>query len=110
MLRLDSRNAEARSYRAVANFNLGNLQAAEKLAVEVQSSEDARKWPQTHHLLGMVFAHKSEFPLAAGEYKSYLRARHFGPVAEQVRRRLAEWEASGMVKKAEAAPAAKPPK
>ena len=107
LLRLNPGTAEARFYRAVANFNLGNLEVARQLAVEVQSGEDARRWPQVHHLLGMVYSNKGEFPLAAAEYKSYLRARHFGPVAEQIRRQLLEWEASGMIKKAHAAPVAK---
>ncbi len=46
LLRLDRRASEARFYRAVANFNLGNLQMAEQLAVEVQSGEDAASGPR----------------------------------------------------------------
>ena len=104
LLRLNPETTEARFYRAVANFNLGNLEMAEQLAVEIQSGKDARKLPQTHHLLGMIHAKKGKFPLAVAEYKSYLRSQPFGPVAEQVRRQLAEWEASGMIKKAPAVP------
>ena len=104
LLRLNPGASGARFYRAVANLNSGNLEVAQQLAAEVQAGEDAGKWPDTHHLLGMVFAYKGDFPRAAAEYRSYLRARHLGPVAEQLRQQLAEWEASGMIKKAEAAP------
>ena len=103
LLRLNPQMTDVQFHRAAANFNLANVAMAEKLALNIQSGKDAEKFPQTHHLLGMIQAKNGEFVRAATEYQNYLSAQPLGPAAKELRRQLVEWEALGVIKKADMA-------
>jgi Flp pilus assembly protein TadD len=96
---------DMRYFQAVALYNSGNLEDAEKAAVSVQESKEAGQFPQTHQILGMIHAQKGNFNGAAAEYRTYLAAQPTGPGAEEAKRRLNEWEALGVIPKAPAGPA-----
>ncbi|MEX2301248.1 MAG: tetratricopeptide repeat protein [Bryobacterales bacterium] len=104
-LRLNPHMTDMQYFIAVANLNEGNLEEAEKAAQAVQQSKDAKDFPQTHQILGLIQAEKGNFDGAAQEYRTYLAVQSAGPVAEDLKRRLNEWEALGVIKKAPAGPA-----
>jgi tetratricopeptide (TPR) repeat protein len=104
-LRLNPHMTDMQYFIAVANLNEGNLEEAEKAAQAVQQSKDAKDFPQTHQILGLIQAEKGNFDGAAQEYRTYLAVQSAGPVAEDLKRRLNEWEALGVIQKAPAGPA-----
>jgi tetratricopeptide (TPR) repeat protein len=104
-LRLNPHMTQMHYFKTVALYNAGNLEEAEKAALAVQQGRDAAQFPQTHHILGMIQSQKGNFNGAATEYRTYLAAQPTGPVSEDLKRRLTEWEALGVIEKAPAAPA-----
>ena len=103
LLSLNPHMTEVRFYRAVAAFNLGKMDLAEDLVLDIQSGEGGKKFPATHRLLGMVHARQGNFPLAATAYRDFLVAQPMGPVAKDLRRQLTDWEALGVIPKAKTA-------
>ena len=103
LLSLNPHMTEVRFYRAVAAFNLGKMDLAEDLVLDIQSGEGGKKFPATHRLLGMVHARQGNFPLAATAYRDFLVAQPMGPVAKNLRRQLTDWEALGVIPKAKTA-------
>jgi tetratricopeptide (TPR) repeat protein len=59
-------------YNAVANFNLQNLDAAEKSAREGIKTDSQKRIPKMHHVLGIVLAQKNDVPGAMEHMKGYL--------------------------------------
>ncbi len=100
LLNLNPHMTEVQFYRAVAAFNLGNMDLAEDLALDIQSSEGGKKFSGTHRLLGMIHARQGNFPLAATAYRDFLAAQPMGPMAKDLRRQLGDWEALGVIPKA----------
>ena len=103
LLSLNPHMTEVQFYRAVAAFNLGNMDVAEELALGVQSSEGMGKFAGTHRLLGMIHARQGNFPLAATAYRDFLAVQPMGPTAKDLRRQLTEWEALGVIQKTKTA-------
>jgi tetratricopeptide (TPR) repeat protein len=98
-LRLNPHMTELQFYKTVAQFNAGNLEEAEKSALSMQQSGLTKQYPQTHQILGMIRSQKGNFNGAATEFRTYLAAQPTGPLAEDVKRRLVEWEALGVIEK-----------
>jgi predicted TPR repeat methyltransferase len=104
-LRLNPHMTDMQYFKAVAHYNSGNLEEAEKAAIAVQEGKDAKEFPQTHQILGMIQSQKGNFNGAAAEYRTYLAAQPDGATAEDLKRRLVEWEALGVIPKGTAGPA-----
>lgn len=104
-LRLNPFMTEMQYFKAVAHYNRGNMDEAEKAALAVQEAKDGKDFPQSHQILGMIQAEKGNFNGAAEQYRSYLAVQSQGAVAEDLKRRLNEWEALGVIEKKPAAPA-----
>jgi Flp pilus assembly protein TadD len=104
-LRLNPHMTDMQYFHAVAQYNAGNLEEAEQAAQAVQESKEGERFPQTHQILGMIHSQKGNFNGAATEYRTYLAAQPSGAVAEDLKRRLTEWEALGVIQKAPAGPA-----
>jgi Flp pilus assembly protein TadD len=104
-VRLNPYMTDMQYFKAVGHLNSGNMEEAEKAAQAVQQSKDAKEFPQVHQILGMILAEKGNFNGAAQEYRGYLAMQAEGPVAEDLKRRLNEWEALGVIEKAPAGPA-----
>jgi Flp pilus assembly protein TadD len=104
-VRLNPYMTDMQYFKAVAHLNSGNMDEAERAALAVQDSKDAKDFPQTHQILGMILAEKGNFNGAAAEYRGYLAMQSEGAVAEDLKRRLNEWEALGVIEKGPAAPA-----
>ena len=99
LLSLNPHMTEVQFYRAVAAFNLGKMDLAEDLALDIQSGERGKKFSGTRRLLGMIHARQGNFPLAATAYRDFLAVQPMGPIAKDLRRQLTEWEALGVIPK-----------
>ena len=103
LLSLNPHMTDVQYYRAVAAFNLGKMDLAEDLVLDIQSGEGSERFPGTHRLLGLIHARQGNFPLAATAYRDFLAAQPLGPVAKDLRRQLTEWEALGVIPQAKTA-------
>jgi tetratricopeptide (TPR) repeat protein len=72
-------------YQAVANYNLGHLDAAE------QSARQAAKegFPRSHYTLGRILADRGDFRAAVAEMTEYLELLPHAADAERVRAEIA---------------------
>jgi tetratricopeptide (TPR) repeat protein len=66
-------------FNSLANFNLRNMDAAEKSAREAERLDTQHHYPQVSHLLGVILAQRQDYTGAAGEMRNYLK---FAPDAQ----------------------------
>ena len=104
LVALNSQIPQAHFFSAVANFNLGKMELAEKSARNVLKGDEANRFPQAHQLLGAILARQGRFPSAAEEYRSFLTLVPSSPNADQLRKLLVEWEGLGVIQRAKVAP------
>ena len=83
---------QAYFYNSVANFNLGNAEAAEKSAREVLKLDTAHRFPKVEHLLGIILADRREYGAAAEQMRNYLKFAPGAQDAATVRTQLTELE------------------
>jgi Flp pilus assembly protein TadD len=76
--------------QAVAEYNIGNLEAAEKCAREARKLDSRHANPRTGYLLGVILAEMRDFSGAVDEFKSYLKAAPNAPDAAQVQSKVDE--------------------
>lgn len=89
---------EAHFYAAMAHFMLGNMDRAGEAALTVKKQGGERMYPRVLVILGDYFAKKEDFASSVANYQQYVEIEPDTPMAEQVRKRLEEWKALGMVK------------
>jgi tetratricopeptide (TPR) repeat protein len=82
-------------FNAIANLELGNLDAAEKSSREAVKLDTAHKNPRTNYVLGIVLAKKGEYGPAAELLRTYLQAAPGAKDADTVRQQLAQIEKAG---------------
>jgi tetratricopeptide (TPR) repeat protein len=91
LLRLDPVDyPEAYFFNAVARFNLGDVDAAEKSAREGLRLDPNHHIPKLEHLLGTIRAKQRDYAGAAQLYRSYLDHQPDGKDAELVRKQVAD--------------------
>jgi tetratricopeptide (TPR) repeat protein len=95
---------------AIANYNLGNKDEAEKSAREGIAHDPAHRFPRALYLLGVLLSQKQDFTASAANLRDYLKYAPNTPDAEQIRKQLADVEraANPEAKKQEPAEAQKP--
>ena len=76
--------------RAVAEFNLGKLEEAEKSAREAQKLDSRHLNPRTDYLLAIVLVERRDYSEAVNQFRSYLKAVPNAPEAGQIRAQLDE--------------------
>lgn len=81
-------------FNAIANFELGNLDAAEKSGREAVKLDTTHQNPRTNYVLGIILAKKGEFGPAAECLRAYLQAAPDAKDAGSVRQQVAELEKS----------------
>jgi lipopolysaccharide biosynthesis regulator YciM len=91
VLALDHSVGFASFLQAVSNYNLNNLDAAERSAQEADKDPNA-SLPQVHALLAQIYLQKQDYPQAANQMRTYLQESPDGQFAEQMRQDLAEIE------------------
>lgn len=82
---------------AVACFNSGKLDAAADSARHIQKSEEAKRYPLSHYILGAVLAGKGDVPSAAREFRAYLKEQPGSSYSPRIQRVLTEWEQKGLL-------------
>ncbi len=97
-LRLHPGHTQIRYYKAVAAYNLGNMDEAEKMAREIAAGSDANQFPHAHQMMGIIYTEKGSFPQAAASFRQYLELAPAAPSSDQIRKQLNEWEALGVIK------------
>jgi tetratricopeptide (TPR) repeat protein len=79
-------------YNSVANYNLKNIDAAEKSAREAEKLDTQHQFPKVSHLLGIILAQRRDFSGAAEQLRSYLKLAPGASDAATVRSQLTEIE------------------
>lgn len=97
-LNLDPANVALHWLQAVSQFESGNDQKALDCLDRVESDEaGAERFPQTHHIRGLIYSERGDFTRAAAELRLFLKAAPDAPAAEAVKKRLERWQALGVV-------------
>jgi tetratricopeptide (TPR) repeat protein len=77
---------------AVANYNLKNMEAAEKSAREAERLDTRHQFPKNTHLLGIILAQRQDFTGAAEQFKAYLKLAPEASDAATVKNQLEQVE------------------
>ncbi|MGD0497807.1 MAG: hypothetical protein ABSC23_05160 [Bryobacteraceae bacterium] len=78
---------------AVANYDLRNMEAAEKSARETAKLDVLKQYPQVFQLLAQTLANRGNYAEAATQMRAYLEAAPRAADAETSRAQLAQFEA-----------------
>jgi tetratricopeptide (TPR) repeat protein len=97
---------EAYYLNAAANYNLGKFDEAEASAREAQKLDNAHRFPQAVHILGLALYQKKDYAGAMEQMRNYLNVAPEAADAGQVKMQLAEIENLSSDAKTQAA---KPP-
>lgn len=98
VLGVNPADTKMRWYKAVSNFEAGRLDNAITLIDEIHSDqESALQYPQTHHILGLIFAKRGQFGEAAAEYQRYLDLAPDSEVSTAIKRQIFEWKELGVI-------------
>jgi tetratricopeptide (TPR) repeat protein len=79
-------------FNAIANFNLGNLGAAELEARQTEKLDTRHEFVKASQLLGVILAQRHDYLGAADELRNYLKMAPNSPEAPQVRAELEQVE------------------
>jgi tetratricopeptide (TPR) repeat protein len=98
LLKLDG-NHQAHAYylNAVAHYNTGNPQAAEKSARAAEQLDLNHEFPRSCYLLGTILAERGEFQEAAEALRRYLSFAPGAPDAAAARAQLARLERTAAI-------------
>jgi tetratricopeptide (TPR) repeat protein len=77
-------------YHALASFDTGNFEAAEKSALRAIDEDKAHAFPRAEYLLGVLLARKGESTNAAAHLRTFLELAPNDTYAERARQLLAE--------------------
>jgi regulator of sirC expression with transglutaminase-like and TPR domain len=76
----------------VAQFNLRNMEEAEKSAREALKLDPQHRIPKLEHLLGVILANKADYAGAAAHMKNYIERAPDAADIDTVRKQLVEIE------------------
>jgi len=77
---------------AVAQFNVGNLEASEKRALDAERLDTRNQFPGIQHLLGMLLTVRKDWDGAAKHLRDYVRLAPTASDADAARTQLAQVE------------------
>jgi tetratricopeptide (TPR) repeat protein len=93
VLKLDAFDfPQAFYFNSVANYNLHNMEAAEKSALAAERLDTRHAIPKVSHLLGLILAYRKDYAGAAERFKAYLKFAPEATDAAKVRSQLADVE------------------
>jgi tetratricopeptide (TPR) repeat protein len=81
---------------AVAHYNLGHFDVAEKSGHKLNQIDSLHRWPQIHLVLASILRRKSDFGGEAVQLRAYLKYAPESADAAEVRSRLSVLEKGGM--------------
>jgi tetratricopeptide (TPR) repeat protein len=64
---------QAYFFNSVANYNIRNIDAAEKSALEAERLDTRHLYPRVNYLLGLVAVQRKDYETAAQRFKTYLK-------------------------------------
>jgi tetratricopeptide (TPR) repeat protein len=73
---------------AVANYNLHNIEAAEKSARQAAKLDTRHQYPKSAHLMGIILAQRQDYQGAAEQFRTYLKFAPSASDASAVRSQL----------------------
>jgi tetratricopeptide (TPR) repeat protein len=79
-------------FNGVANYNLKNLDAAEKSAKQAERLDTRHRYPQVYFLLGIISAVHQEYSAAAEKFRTYLKLAPDAADAATARKQLDQVE------------------
>jgi tetratricopeptide (TPR) repeat protein len=82
-------------YNGAANFNLHQLDAAEKSVLTAARLDEKHKVPRINYLYGLILAERHDYKGAVENLRLYLQASPSASDADAVRKELAELEKAG---------------
>ena len=98
VLSVNPADTKMRWYQAVSNFETGRDDDAISLLGEIQSdAEAAKQFPQTHHIMGLIYSRRGQFGEAAAAYNRYLELVPTAQAAETIQKQLNEWQQLGVL-------------
>ena len=98
VLSVNPTDTQMRWFRAVSQFEMKNHDEAISSLTELQADEASEgRYPQSHHILGMIYADRGQFTEAASEYRRFLELSPKAQISNRVRRLLHEWEQLGII-------------
>jgi Flp pilus assembly protein TadD len=98
VLGVNPTDTQMRWFRAVSQFEMKNHDEAISSLTELQADEASEgRYPQSHHILGMIYADRGQFTEAASEYRRFLELSPKAQISNRVRRLLHEWEQLGLI-------------
>lgn len=98
VLSVNPADTKMRWYRAVATFETGRDDDAIALIGEIQNdAEDAKQYPQSHHILGLIYAKRGQFGEAAESFNRYLALDPNAQAAAAIKKQLNEWQQLGIL-------------
>ncbi|MDA1236745.1 MAG: tetratricopeptide repeat protein [Acidobacteria bacterium] len=98
VLSVNPADTKMRWYQAVSNFETGRDDDAISLLGEIQNdAEAAKQFPQSHHIMGLIYAKRGQFGEAAAAYNRYLELVPAAQAAEAIKKQLNEWEQLGII-------------
>jgi hypothetical protein len=89
---------------AVANYDIRNMEAAEKSARETEKLDVKKQYPQVFQLLALILASRGEYAEGASQMRAYLEAVPLAADAEKSKAQLAQFEALAGGGSAQASP------
>ncbi len=109
-LELNPGSGSVRFYTALAALNSGHHDKAEAMVLTMRQGDDARRFPQSYQIMGMIHEQRAEFEKAADQYRSFVslsgQRQNPGqtPYVQEVKRKLHEWEMLGVIQKPTVSP------
>ena len=98
VLSVNPSDTKMRWYQAVSTYETGRDDDAISLLGEIQKdAESVKQFPQTHHLMGLIYAKRGQFGEAAEAYKRYLELDPNAQAAEAIKKQLNEWQQLGVL-------------
>ncbi len=82
---------------AIASFNTGNMDAAVESARTIQNSDEAKKYPLSHYILGFALANKGDVGSAASEFQIFLKEQPDSQYATRLKTILGDWQQKGLL-------------
>ncbi len=90
---------EVRFAHAISCLYLDRLDDALNSALHVQKSDGASAFPQTHYVLGMIYADRKDYTAAAQQFESLIRLKPGSKLAQTLRRQLDLWAEQSLIPK-----------
>jgi tetratricopeptide (TPR) repeat protein len=102
LLELDPYNSESHYLHALANYFQNRFDLAEECLRILEKNGDAKDYPGTHFMLGVILARQGKLSSGAEQFRRFLAltpGREEDEIREDLEAQLAQWEQEGLINK-----------